>query len=109
MLPWLQIDQPVADTLGERIFSWEHEGHMGIRKGKWKLVFVREFFYTDQPSNERKSQMVNSWYLFDLVSDPYENNDLSKIHPDVVEQLRKEYKPWAEKTGVVDWDKVNIW
>ncbi|HGJ66376.1 TPA: hypothetical protein ENS27_13515 [bacterium] len=93
------------------LFAISHyiQGQIAIRKGKWKLVFIREFYYFNPFSRENKSEMVKSWGLYDMVNDPFENNNVFEKYPDVVRQLKKQYAEWCEKTGAVEWDKVNIW
>lgn len=54
-----------------------------IRSGKWKLV---EFY--DLGKTE----------LYDLDADPGENNDLSALFPDKVNELKEKIFKWQEKT-----------
>jgi hypothetical protein len=37
-----------------------------------------------------------SWQLYDLASDPYEQNDLSVSHPDLVATMSAELNRWSE-------------
>jgi arylsulfatase A-like enzyme len=75
---------------GEPLF-WERAGNRAVRKGNWKLVSVFP---------------VYKWELYDLGSDRGETTDLALKHPEIVNELSVEYFKWAERTGVVDYDKI---
>ncbi len=68
----------------------EHEGNRIARHGKWKLVS-----YFDAP-----------WELFDLESDRSESKDLAKVHPEIVQRLDKAYTDWADRVGVIPWERA---
>jgi arylsulfatase A-like enzyme len=70
--------------------TWEHEGNRGCRRGKWKLV--------------RKNP--RDWELYDMEADRTELNDLSQVHPEIVEDLSAEYFRWAKRCGVMDYDEL---
>ncbi len=109
MLSYLKMDNPDENTSTERVLCWEHQGHRGVRKGKWKLTFVREYYWHHPTTLEHHVEMINEWGLYNLEDDPFENNNLYDKYPEKVKELKKEYETWAEQTGVVDWEKVNIW
>ena len=44
--------------------------------------------------------------MYDLETDRGETKDLAEQHPDIVNQLAELYAAWAERTGVVDYDKI---
>lgn len=75
---------------GEPLF-WERAGNRAVRKGNWKIV-------STYPSYE--------WELFDLSSDRGETKNLANQRPEIVNELSAEYFKWAERTGVVDYDKI---
>jgi arylsulfatase A-like enzyme len=75
---------------GEPIF-WERAGNRAVREGKWKIV-------SDYPSYE--------WELYDLEKDQGETVNLAKDFPNIVNDLSAKYFKWAEKTGVVDYEKI---
>jgi len=75
---------------GEPLF-WERAGNRAVRSNNWKLV-------TTYPSYK--------WELYDLSKDRGETLEVSSKYPEVVNQLSIEYFKWAEKTGVVDYDKI---
>jgi arylsulfatase A-like enzyme len=75
---------------GEPIF-WERAGNRAVREGKWKIV-------SDYPSYE--------WELYDLEKDQGETMNLDKEFPNIVNDLSVKYFKWAEKTGVVDYEKI---
>ena len=42
-----------------------------------------------------KKEQKNPWELYDLLKDPYEENDLAKKFPGVVERMNQEFTVWA--------------
>jgi hypothetical protein len=52
-----------------------------MRDGKWKWL-------QDEKGNE---------YLFNLETDPAENNNVKDQHKDVLDRLRKKYQQWEAK------------
>ncbi|MBD2752549.1 arylsulfatase [Spirosoma validum] len=75
---------------GEPIF-WERAGNRAVRKGKWKIV-------STYPSYK--------WELYDLEGDRGETQNLAESRPDIVNELSADYVRWAEKNGVVDYDRI---
>lgn len=73
--------------LDERAIFAEHEGNRMVRKGDWKLV-----------SAQYKSDV---WELYNIVQDRTEQNNLASQHPEMVEQLAKEYHTWATRCDVL--------
>ncbi|MBP6684195.1 MAG: arylsulfatase [Leucobacter sp.] len=74
----------------DRVLYWEHEGNCGVRKGPWKLV--RKFRHP--------------WELYNMDSDRTELNDLSGIHPELVQDLATTYERWATESGVIPREHV---
>lgn len=74
----------------EPIF-WERAGNRAVRKGKWKIVSTYPGY---------------KWELYDLERDRGETNDLSAVNTEIVNTLSADYFKWADKTGVVDYDKI---
>lgn len=63
-----------------RTFYWrlsQEFRQQAIRDGDWKYLKIED-----------------AEYLFDLVKDPGEKNDLKKRYPDVFEKLKKKYAAW---------------
>jgi arylsulfatase A-like enzyme len=79
-----------AVNRGEPLF-WERAGNRAVRKGDWKIV-------STYPSYK--------WELYDLRTDRGETKDLAAERPEIVNELSVEYAKWAERTGVVDYDKI---
>lgn len=75
---------------GEPLF-WERAGNRAVRKDNWKIV-------STYPSYK--------WELYDLSKDRGETIDLASQRPEIVDQLSVAYFNWAERTGVVDYDKI---
>jgi arylsulfatase len=74
----------------DRTLYWEHIGNAAIRKGQWKLV-------REQPG---------PWELYDIINDRTEIYDLSTQHPDVTGALAEAWQQWADRVGVISWDKM---
>lgn len=74
---------------GEPLF-WERGGNKAVRDGKWKLVSTND----------------DKYELYDIEKDRAENTDLAAQYPDVIQQLKSQYKVWAEKNEVVDYNKL---
>ena len=66
---------------------WEHQGNAAVRLGEWKLVRLHG----------------KPWELYDLSSDRTELNDLAKKQAGEVEELKKLYQAWADRSGVLPW------
>lgn len=43
-----------------------------------------------------KKNTSNKWELYDLLSDPFEEHDLSEQHPDVVTRMDSDFLTWAQ-------------
>jgi arylsulfatase A-like enzyme len=71
---------------GERSLYWEYEGQSAVRRGRWKLVC--------DPIDRLGEPTVGGVLLFDLHGDPQETQDLSAVHPDLVDALRGELESW---------------
>ena len=69
---------------------WEHQGNRALRDGRWKLV----------------ARSGGPWELYDLEADRTELHDLAGKHPEKVEKLAAMYEAWAQRCGVVPWDKL---
>jgi arylsulfatase A-like enzyme len=74
----------------EKHLYWEHEGNSAIRVGNFKLVRKH-----NQP-----------WELYDMEADRTEIHDLAEKNASLVGKLTHEYEGWAEKAGVLDWNKT---
>ena len=89
LLPVLTGNGDVVSR-GEPIF-WERAGNRAVRKGNWKIV-------STYPSYK--------WELYNLETDRGETRDLAAANENIVNELSADYNKWAEKTGVVDYDKI---
>jgi uncharacterized sulfatase len=70
----------------EYLYCESQEGatSVGVRFGNWKLVK-----YRPMKGTKKTTQNESLWRLYDLSKDIGEKNDLSKKHPDVVQQIIK--------------------
>jgi len=77
-------------SVPEAALYWEHIGNAAIRQGRWKLV-------RDHPEG---------WELYDVVDDRTESCNLAPAHPKRVAQLAERWHAWADRVGVIDWDRM---
>lgn len=68
----------------ERTLCFEHEQHRAIRHGDWKLSKVRE----------------KDWELYNIRVDRTELHNLKDEYPELLEELKREWYEWAERTNV---------
>jgi len=68
----------------------EMAGGKWLRQGDYKAVMV------PPPFGE------GEWQLFDMAKDPGETDDLSKTHPQKLEELKTAWKQYADEVGVVE-------
>lgn len=73
-----------------RTLYWEHEGNRAIRKGDWKLV----------------GEFRGPWELYDMRADRTETKNLAAGEPERVKALAAEWQTWADKVGVIPWEKL---
>jgi arylsulfatase A-like enzyme len=43
-----------------------------------------------------KKKASAEWELYDLLADPFEENDLAVTHPRIVERMARDFAKWAE-------------
>lgn len=88
VLGLLTRGEPIRDTLygyHGRPGTWQFK--LMVRRGKWKLIFLAN------------GGMVQ---LFDLESDPWEINEVSRAYPDVTSSLLRAGKMQLSKVGCYD-------
>lgn len=85
LLPWLTSKQ---STSPHDVLFWRFKPAWAVRAGNYKLVF---------PLGDTKT------YLFDLASDPGEQNDLSAKKPEVVQQLQTKFDTWNSQNMKPRW------
>lgn len=71
------------DIIRDKPLFWQWKKGKAIRYGDWKMVA-----YDDQ------------WALYNLKSDPVEENDLSKINPEKYNELLAKYEAWSQDMGI---------
>ena len=47
------------------------------------------------------SDPTGNWQLYNIVTDPGQNNNLADEHPDLVQQMAVDYQKYAEEVGVI--------
>jgi arylsulfatase A-like enzyme len=73
-----------------RTLAWEHEGNRGLRSGDWKVV----------------GSYQKPWELYNLAHDRSECHNLASSEPDRLRTLVAEWQQWADRVGVVSWEKL---
>lgn len=74
----------------EHTLFWEHIGNAAARRGDWKIVRI-----SDQP-----------WELYNLGVDRSELHDLADQHPELVAELADAWQEWADRVGVIPWNRL---
>ncbi|MBT0669187.1 sulfatase-like hydrolase/transferase [Novosphingobium profundi] len=66
-------------ALPERALFWRFRNHdqMAARKGRWKYLSI-----------------AGNTFLFDVVADPLERANLKERHPEIYEDLRRDWAKW---------------
>jgi arylsulfatase len=75
---------------GHEGLFWEHEGNRAVQAGGWKLV----------------AEHKGPWELYNLANDRIESSNLAEMEPARVKLLAALYQRWADRVGVVEWDKL---
>ena len=93
---WPQITGESESWAERPIVIQSHRGdvptryhHFMVRRGTWKLVHPSGFGTNDFTGSA-------DFELYDLSADPYERNDLSDEHPEVVKELTAAYNRWFD-------------
>ena len=79
-----------GDPMAERAIAFEHEANRALLKGKYKLV-SKNFTSTD-------GQAHHDWELYEIDTDPLEQNDIASDNYPLVEELAREWHQWASRT-----------
>lgn len=86
MLPFLVGDEPRTHPQNYSM-GWEYNGLAAMRSGSWKLVYAPKI-------------TGNQWRLYDLGSDPTEQQDVAMEHPDVVKGLLSEWRVYSQSNNI---------
>lgn len=88
VLPGLSLANAIADVDAEtpRTMYYEHQTSCAIIDGDLKLVRYDE---------------ASPWLLFDLSTDPFEQNDLQNKYPSKAEYLEQKWNKWAKSHKVL--------
>lgn len=92
-------------------------GHFGYRQGRWKLLLARGSGGWSSP-NEREARKANApgVQLYDMATDPGEQNNVASAHPDVVASLLESLeadvargRTTAGQPATNDTDRIVLW
>lgn len=78
------------EPLPKRDLFWSYANRSAMRSGEWKLI-----------SHKKKDGSKNE--LYNLENDLSEKNDLSEVHPELVQEMFNKLQNWEKdvRTGVV--------
>lgn len=88
LLPQLSGDSATVRANG--LLGFELHGHRSVRVGDWKLVWDHA-----GPEEGRR------WYLFNLVEDPFEQQDLSSSNPEKLQEMLANWDAYQNSSGVI--------
>jgi arylsulfatase A-like enzyme len=75
------------------IYGLEHDGECMVIKGSWKITNISD------PFDE------SAFALYNIVKDPGETNDLSKIYPEKYKEMLEVWEAFKKRTGVIPKEK----
>ena len=75
----------------ESIIHHSGGGAFSVRKGKWKVVFGKDWLLPlkGRRGKNRARPLKGKSHLYDLQADPYETMDIWSKHPEIVEELAR--------------------
>ena len=71
------------------IVAFELFGRRSVTQGKWKALYQNPPYGTGE------------WQLYDLTTDPGEQEDLSRKHPELRQSLINAWDKYAQEVGVI--------
>ena len=74
----------------------EKSGQVAVRIGNFKGV----------KSNMKKNKLA-PWELYDLSKDPYEQNDIAQVNPDLIKKMEDIAKKQHRPSHVKEWEFVD--
>ncbi len=84
------LENPEADWSDRSLF---------VHQGRWaKGDDPNESKFKNCAVRTQRWRFVNNKELYDIASDPLEQNDVADEHPDVIAELRKAYDQWWAET-----------
>ncbi len=85
------INDTTAKTPHTEGYCWAYRKMWVARKGKWKLL--------GNPVDTSKKGVLtesDTLFLVDLEADPSESKNIAATHPEIVEELKKQYQSWEQ-------------
>ncbi|WOH39525.1 arylsulfatase [Thalassotalea fonticola] len=84
------LENPKSDWPDREIF---------VHKGRWASGSnVEHSKYKKSAVRTQRWRLVNNSELYDINNDPFEDTDVAKKYPEVVQQLRTKYDSWWQQT-----------
>lgn len=97
MLSVLKGEQDAVHS-EEYTVGWELFGRRAIRQGNWKIVWEPSAI----PWGARETNVTGDyWRLYNIVTDPGEQIDLSKLEPEKLNDLIEQWESYVQETGVI--------
>ncbi|CAA6693087.1 Arylsulfatase [Lentimonas sp. CC19] len=75
-----------GEAMPARDLFFEHQGSCSIISGSWKLV---------------RGSQKEPWTLIDLESDPFEQADVARSYPELVQRLEAKWLQWASESSAL--------
>ena len=75
------------ENIRNKIYYYINNNLYAIRKGPWKAHFTTHPSYSKEAPTPHDPPL-----LYNIENDPSEKYDIARLHPDIVEDLRKEYE-----------------
>jgi arylsulfatase A-like enzyme len=76
-----------AEAPRDRVLTWEYEGQLAVRRGRWKLVV--------DPAERLGAVQQPGRLLFDLAEDRNETRDVAADQPAVLTELEEQVAAWS--------------
>ncbi|MGR9105471.1 MAG: arylsulfatase [Gammaproteobacteria bacterium] len=73
----------------DQAMGWEIWGRGAVRQGGWKLVWIE------------KPHGNSAWALFNLATDPIEENDLAQQEPEKFNELMAAWEQYVKDNGII--------
>ena len=86
MLPFLSGEEPRIHAAAQPM-GWEQDGAAALRRGNLKLVYAPKITGA-------------TWRLYDLATDPAEQQDLAGQHPEQVKDLLMDWRQYAGSNNI---------
>ncbi len=94
------------ETFAGRVHFIEH--HQVTKEGRYQMEYARPWMQS--VALRGRWRLVNRTELYDLQSDPGQQNNVAGQHPDVLKDLAERYENWWQRmsTGFKQWTRIPL-